>query len=138
MAEVEKNKGFSLRKNKASRRLGINTAKEISSPLGAPSPYAHEAYLRGTTTPNVPRAIPRERTKTAATSDLVKKRYSIRYAQGPDLSGQDAPPLPGLPLIPSQFAHQPANGELRPTQTQGIDLEALRDPSLGVEDCILP
>ena len=133
MADVEKNKGFSLRKNKASRKKGVNAAKEISSPLGGRSEIAAQAYVPGVIGSS--KAAPFQRQNTAgATSDIVKKRYSVRYNQAPDFNSIDAPPpVPSLPSTAQKHAKQPSGGG--PTQEQRVELRALKDPSLEAEAC---
>ena len=135
MSEGEKSKGFSLRKNKASRRLGLKTVNEISSPLGAKSPYAsEEGYIHGPA--STPKALPAERVRaTGATSDLIKKRYSVRYTQGPEFSNDTVPPVPDLPSIHKHSAKQSNGEQVALAPSQGVDLRALKDSSLQAEDC---
>lgn len=135
MSEGEKSKGFSLRKNKASRRLGLKTVNEISSPLGAKSQYAsQEGYIQGPASTS--KALPAERTRaTGATSDLIKKRYSVRYTQGPEFNNDNVPPVPDLPSTHKHFTKQSNGGQTIDTPSQGVDLRALKDSSLQAEDC---
>lgn len=69
-----------------------------------------------------------------STANMVKKRYSIRYNQTPDVNGQNAPPVPGVPSIPQSFAKPPGSRD-GPSQTGGIDKRILRDPNLQADQC---
>jgi hypothetical protein len=68
-----------------------------------------------------------------ATSDLVKRRYSTRYNQLPAF---DAPPVPGIPSLPSEFlsGDRPSGVSSGPIR---LDVKALRDPKLPVDNCTL-
>ena len=134
MADSEKIKGFSLRKTKASRKKETKPTQEISSPLGGKSQIASQAYLPGVTSNS--KALPPQRQNAGgATSDIVKKRYSVRYNQAPDFNADNAPPVPSLPSIPQKHAKQVSVGESGPTPEQRVELRALKDPSLQAETC---
>ena len=68
------------------------------------------------------------------TSNLVKKRYSVRYGQAPDIS-QGAPSVPGIPRLPQNFAQQNGSNASLAQQNQGVDMRALRDPNLKPDQC---
>ena len=82
-------------------------------------------------------ARPRPRQKgNENTSNLVKKRYSVRYGQAPDAS-QGAPPLPGVPRVPQNFLQ--ANGSSTSLghhrKKSSVDVRALRNPNLQPGQC---
>jgi hypothetical protein len=138
----EKSKGISLRK-KRSVRPTISAPKQISAPLPSGLSAGQSTQSRPTANdgglPTGPR--PRERPQNGdRTADLVKRRYSTRFAQLPqDYNGGDAPPMPTVPSIPSQFAVQPPtqDGQERSGQRIRVDTKSLRDPSLQPEQCML-
>lgn len=87
--------------------------------------------------PGGPRPRPRERPQNGdATADLVKRRYSTRFAQAPDFS-VGAPPVPSVPSIPGRFAVQPPSRDGPPGggERVKVDTKALRDPNLRPEQC---
>ncbi|KAL1969188.1 hypothetical protein VTN77DRAFT_442 [Rasamsonia byssochlamydoides] len=118
-------RGLTLR-SKTRRRPQISAPKPISGPTPANSKAA------GSGLPSGPREKPQQ---SGATSDLVKKRYSSRFNQPPDLD-PDAPPVPSLPQDSKGYGgsspagRTPQEGTSQPPR---VDLKALRDPSLPVE-----
>ena len=134
MADSEKSKGVSLRKkkDKSFRHQIVN----ITGPLDAPRPPSSTGSTATKASSQLKVPAAQERLKPGgATSDIIKKRYSIRYAQTPDF-GAGAPPIPGLPSIPPQFAQPTIKEESTKTAaSQGVDVKALRDPTLAAEDC---
>lgn len=119
--------GLTLRK-KGGRR---QTVQQISGPIPpklAPSkPGKSIATLRDRTQ------------QSAATSDLVKRRYSARFNQLPDFT--NAPPvpsLPGQPGAPKRWSRPRSGGRPRTSESAlpiQVDIGALRDPQLQPEDC---
>src|SRR5436190_21894214 len=99
----EKSKGISLRKNRSGK-------PKISAPISGPLPAGIAAgqlppSIDGAGLPSGPR--PRERPQNGdRTADLVKRRYSTRFALTQDI-GDGPPQLPTVPSIPGQFAVQP-------------------------------
>lgn len=86
--------------------------------------------------------IPRPRPSISGgdrTADLVKRRYSTRFAQPQD--NELAPPMPSIPGLPAQYpaAKPPSRDGRSPERRAGqpltIDLKALRDPQLQPEQC---
>ena len=76
----------------------------------------------------------------AQTSDLVKRRYSTRFANLPSNFDPTAPPVPSVPSLPLKYAAP--NGQGRGVSPGGgrgltVDLNALRDPGLRPEQCQL-
>ncbi|KAB8078658.1 hypothetical protein BDV29DRAFT_187788 [Aspergillus leporis] len=127
-------RGLTLRSKTRRPRPQISAPKPISGPL---PPGSKAADPR---TANTQPSGPRERTpQNDATSDLVKRRYSHRFNQAPDFDAGNAPPVPGLPKVPAQYAtlSPPQSTSRRPsTESSGppqVDLNALRDPSLPVD-----
>lgn len=70
------------------------------------------------------------------TTDMVKKRYSVRYAQQPDRN-QGIPSMPGLPTIPVMYSQQNGSSVSLSQQRGGLDIKALRDPNLQADQCKL-
>ena len=133
-----------------SRGLTLRSKSRRPRPqISAPKPIAGPAPANNSRTPDsgqgnaTPSAASRERApQSDATSDLVKRRYSTRFNQVPDLDA-NAPPVPGLPpgaaakyggLGPPPTTKRPSTGQAGPPE---VDLNALRDPSLPVDRCEL-
>ncbi|KAF1347788.1 hypothetical protein BDV97DRAFT_298472 [Delphinella strobiligena] len=85
----------------------------------------------------IPSPTPRPRPSingTDRTADLVKRRYSTRFAQPQD-DGL-TPPIPGVPRLPAQYAASARSSrsgrspERAPGQRIRVDVKALRDPAL--------
>lgn len=119
---------------------GLNALKTASlsgrdspSSQGRSSPAPTRPSGSGRSSPAPPR--PQQR-PGGATSELVKKRYSVRYLQPPDLSGADAPPIPGVPSLPGHYKQKSRGGEDIPSiRKNAPDQTVLEDPSLDVEEC---
>lgn len=127
---MSEGKQLTLRK-KGGRRPQISGPQQISGPVPSKqAPNSSGATL----------AVPKDRSlQPGGTSDLVKRRYSARFNQLPDFSA-GAPPVPGLPQVPTQYAASRKRSPGRPgTAGSGkplrIDVEALRDPNLQPEKC---
>ena len=133
----EKSKAFSLRKNRSRK-------PKISAPISGPLPAGIAAGQTGQPPPSIdtpslpsgPR--PRERPQNGdRTADLVKRRYSTRFALTQDF-GAGPTQLPTLPSISKQFAVQPPSRDGNQGaggQRVKVDVKALRDPSLQPEQC---
>ena len=80
-----------------------------------------------------PKPRPRPRANDT-TTDMVKKRYSVRYGQQPD-RGQGIPAIPGLPTMPAMYSQQNGSGVSLSNQRGGLDIKALRDPNLQADQC---
>jgi len=131
-------KGFSLR-TKKSRRGHKGSNKPPAQVPEAPDERSRYALQEKYETPGNstdPRAAKsRERSKPGgATSDIIKKRYSIRYNQLPDFSQGDAPPLPGVPTLPQGYSQDGGRDASPAQQNRGADLRALKDSSLRAEE----
>lgn len=121
--------GLTLRSKSRRPRPQISHPKPISGPLPANSKAAGpsaKAASRGT----------RERSGST-TSDLVKRRYSTRFNQPPDIDAQ-APPVPDLSQVKGEYATDASRtGKIAastdPSQPIPVDLKALQDPSLPVD-----
>ena len=130
-------RGLTLRK-KGNRRPQISAPQQITGPVAAKQgPPAGSGNSLD---------VPRERAQqqqSAATSDLVKRRYSTRFNQLPDFSA-GAPPVPGIPQIPQQYANgrgpsprRPGTaGSRGPQAPIDVDVNALRDPNLQNEQYV--
>ena len=133
-------RGLTLRSKSRRPRPQISAPKPISGPAPANNSRTPDSG-QGNATPS---AASRERApQSDATSDLVKRRYSTRFNQVPDLDA-NAPPVPGLPpgaaakyggLGPPPTTKRPSTGQAGPPE---VDLNALRDPSLPVDRCEWP
>lgn len=129
----EKSKGISLRKNRSGK-------PKISAPISGPLPAGIVGQplpsIDGAGLPSGPR--PRERPQNGdRTADLVKRRYSTRFALTQDF-GAGPIQLPTIPSIPNQFAVQPPSRDGNQDiggQRVKVDVKALRDPSLQPEQC---
>jgi hypothetical protein len=137
-AKAEKeSKGISLRK-KRTVKPKISAPQKISGPL--PPGFAANQdrianRLPGADLPGAPK--PRERGQNNdRTADLVKRRYSTRFANLPQDFNAGAPPLPSIPSIPSQFAVQPPS---RDGPSSGprlkVDAKLLSDPKFQPDKC---
>ena len=131
-------KGFSLRTKKG-RRGHKETSKSSAQVPDVPEERSRYALKEKYGTPGDstdPRdAKSRERSRPGgATSDIIKKRYSIRYNQLPDFSQSDAPPLPGVPKLPQGYAQDGGRDASPAEQNRGADLRALKDSSLRAEE----
>ena len=116
---------------------GLKTAslsgRDSPSSQGRSSPAPGRPSGSGRSSPAPPR--PQQR-PGGATSELVKKRYSVRYLHPPDLSGADAPPIPGVPSLPGLYKQNSRSREDIPSiRKNGPDRRALEDPNLDVEEC---
>ncbi|KAM0713101.1 hypothetical protein Q7P35_000553 [Cladosporium inversicolor] len=142
----EEKKGLSLRRKKTTTRPTISAPRQIQ-PRDRSTDSGWDADKKGSSLA-VPR--PREARPSIAsgmssgdtTSDLVKRRYSTRFA-----APQDAgfvPPMPALPNIPAQYARErsrggsksPTRGARSPSRGPAplkVDPRALADPKLQAE-----
>ena len=131
--------GLTLRsKSRRARpaRPQISNPKPISGPLPANSKAAG---------PNVKPGPPKKTREQAAstTSDLVKRRYSTRFNQPPDVNSQ-VPPVPEVPRLNADYGKiaaprsRKASPSPDPWQPIPVDLKALQDPSLPVDRCEFP
>lgn len=133
---MEDKRGFSLRQKKSSRRPAISAPKQLSS-QSITAPPISQGPPRVNGLSEKPTNGSRERPSRPGgnTVDLVKRRYSTRFAQLPDFNNADAPPMPN-------GHHEPQNSKLNlpvPHQTQSlnVDVAALKDPNLDPEKCKL-
>ncbi|KAF2188373.1 hypothetical protein K469DRAFT_703883 [Zopfia rhizophila CBS 207.26] len=145
----ERSKGISLRKKRTARPKG---GKEISAPkqISAPMPVGLAAATQsssGRPSNESNRSgrkldAPRERPQRAdKTADLVKRRYSQRIMQLPTDFNAEAPSLPMMPQIPSQYRNAPPSRDGRPPGSSDgrslkVDMKALRDPNLRPEQYV--
>ncbi|MCJ1291888.1 exocyst complex component exo84 [Xylographa carneopallida] len=125
-------KGFSLRKKHGRRIVPKESAPDVPAVPDDRSRHALQEK-HGAKRDSEPRSTPRSRSRPGGkTSDFVKKRYSVRYAQPPDFSHGDAPPMPGMPKLPSGYGQQRSR-EPSPAQ-RAADLGILNDSSLQAEN----
>ncbi|KAL4928654.1 exocyst subunit EXO84 [Aspergillus undulatus] len=125
-------RGLTLRSKSRRPRPQISAPKPISVPL----PQNHQAAASGSGNASSGSGSRDYAPSNHATSDLVKRRYSTRFNQVPDLDG--APPVPSVPQVPSAYAGlgPPQASRKPPTEPSGppeVDLTVLRDPSLPVD-----
>ena len=125
-------KVFSLRKKHGRRIAPKESAQDAPAVPDDRSRHALQEK-HGANGNSEPRSAPRSRSRPGGkTSDFVKKRYSVRYAQAPDLSHGDAPPMPGMPKLPSGYGQQRSR-DPSPAQ-RAADLGILNDSSLQADD----
>lgn len=134
---MDEKRGKSLRKKSGRTQKNINPKK-----IGAPVPIANTKGLPSHIKPSAelskystPRERPQQGDKTA---DLVKRRYSTRFAQLPQDFNAGAPPVPSLPL-PDQYGSAPPSrdGPVRQESSERrrlkLDPNVLSDPNLTPE-----
>ncbi|KAL9611077.1 MAG: hypothetical protein Q9167_004249 [Letrouitia subvulpina] len=133
---MEDNKrGFSLRQKKSSAK---------HPPISAPRQISHQSNSTSVGSTNNPARAYGSPEKTynpnkqrpgrhgGNASDLVKRRYSTRFAQLPDFTKAEAPPIPN-----ANFANQQTKQDYlvaAPARSINVDVTAFKDPSLGIED----
>nr|POE72295.1 exocyst complex component exo84 [Quercus suber] len=139
-------KGISLRRKKTTRPT-ISAPRQISAPRAPSTDSRWDAQTTASGVSNSSReprpGISRVDTNT---SDLVKRRYSTRFAGGVPVQDGLAPPMPTVPVLSAQYAGpSTAQGRSpsrdgRPTESgqsgQGkliVDARALKDPNLQAE-----
>lgn len=129
-------RGLTLRSK--SRRPQISAPKPIVDPNSGAS-KTPGGGLPATATPR-----PRPN-NGGATSDLVKRRYSAKFNQLPNFAVGEAPPVPSLPSnVRPDYAPRTSQEQIldRPStasssQPVRVDLKALKDPGLQVDNCIV-
>ncbi|MCJ1397745.1 exocyst complex component exo84 [Xylographa trunciseda] len=127
-------KGFSLRKKNGRRIVPKEAAQDVPALPDDRSRHALQEKHRANGS-SESRSAPRSRSRPGGkTSDFVKKRYSVRYAQAADFSQGDAPPMPGMPKLPSGYG-QHRSREPSPAQ-RAADLGVLNDSSLQAQDVV--
>ena len=138
---ADERQDISLR-SKTTRRQGFSAGHDARK--GPPAPprdksQASSSSRQGGSRPSLESARsneskPRPRPKANdSTTNAVKKRYSYRYAQPPDLSA--VPTIPTLPPMPALYAQQNDSNASFAQRRGGLDIKALRDPDLQPERC---
>ncbi|KAK5683875.1 exocyst complex component exo84 [Elasticomyces elasticus] len=158
---MSESKGISLRRKKttrptisAPRRISSTTTAQAAPPPSQsrdrsadsrnPSLWETQTNASGNTTTTRPGL------SSDKTSDLVKRRYSTRFAGGvPHQNGfQDglAPPVPAIPSLPAQYARRPSSDSRSPSRDGRspsrngprlrVDVSALKDPNLQAEQYV--
>jgi hypothetical protein len=143
----EKAKGIvSLRKKKTTKRPQISAPRQIvpadqntSTPSLHPPPLQHSqssdtAPRSNSQASQASQAVPRPRPSLGGpdrTADLVKRRYSTRFANYP----QEAERAPSVPNIPQHLAghsrpNRSPDRRAAPGEPIRVDVNALRDPDL--------
>jgi exocyst complex component 8 len=134
-------RGVSLR-NKNNRRQAVTDPRQISQngsrdgpPKGPYPPQAPQGRpsmesVRSTDSRPRPRPRPND-----STTNMVKKRYSVRYGQPGE--GNQGLGIPGIPQMPPNFMQQNSSSTSlgKQQQQQAIDIRALRDPNLQPDQC---
>lgn len=141
---MSESKGISLRRKKTTAaRPTISAPTQFREGSNGPS-RSNSAWTVATQDSG---ATSRERSRAGDnTSDLVKRRYSTRFAGLPN--DGTPPPMPAMPTLPPQFAGAagPVPGMRPPPSRDGdsksreraqgrlkVDPRALKDPNLQVE-----
>ncbi|KAK3644831.1 exocyst complex component exo84 [Elasticomyces elasticus] len=160
---MSESKGISLRRKKTTRPT-ISAPRQISSTSTAqasapppsqsrdrsadsrnPSLWETQTNASGNTTTTRPGL------SSDKTSDLVKRRYSTRFAGGVPQHGFNdglAPPVPAIPSLPAQYSQQrrPSSDSRSPSRDGcspsrdgprlRVDVRALKDPNLQAEQYV--
>ena len=131
---MEDKRGFSLRQKKSSRRPAISAPKQLSNQSTTAPPVSQASHRTNGLSEKATNASRERPTRPGGnTADLVKRRYSTRFAQLPDFNSADAPPVPNghLPNQKPNF-NAPASSQ---AQNVNVDIAALKNPSLDPEKC---
>lgn len=143
MSDEKHGKGISLRRKKTTRPT-ISAPRQISAPREPSIDSRWDAQTTASAA-SINSREPRPSITRAetATSDLVKRRYSTRFAAGVPLQDGLAPSVPAMPNMPTQYARPAADQgrspsydarSLEPGQSKlSIDARALKDPNLQAE-----
>jgi exocyst complex component 8 len=147
----EGSKGISLRRKKttrptisAPRQLSHGRDQSADSRQQSNDRWETQSHVSGKSNLTVPGEggrRPRENT-----SDLVKRRYSTRFAGGQQVNYQDGAPPP-MPTMPAQYAPPRPEQSRSPSRDgrspergaagrQKVDMRALKDPNLHVESYV--
>lgn len=143
----EDKKGLSLRRKKTTTRPTISAPRQIQ-PRDRSTDSGWDAQRTGSATSGLTVPRPREARPSFAsggggdtTSDLVKRRYSTRFAALPqDATAGLVPPVPTLPNIPAQYTRGASKSPSRDGRSQSrgpgplkVDARALGDPKLQAD-----
>ncbi|KAK6431399.1 exocyst complex component exo84 [Oleoguttula sp. CCFEE 5521] len=132
----EDKKGLSLRRKKTTARPTISAPRQIQ-PRDRSEDSRWDAQTTSSVTPSLHGGASADKT-----SDLVKRRYSTRFAHGIPQDG--APPIPAMPSLPSQYARAQSRGDSRSPSRDGrsmsrgrtglmVDARALQDPNMQAD-----
>ncbi|KAI4151687.1 MAG: hypothetical protein LQ341_000862 [Variospora aurantia] len=129
---MEDKKGFSLRQKKSSRRPAISAPKQLSNQsTTAHSTFQASHRVNGLEEKPTHANTERPSRPGEKTADLIKRRYSTRFAQLPDFDQADAPPLPnGRLQTENPKLNLPVSGS---AHSVNVDVAALKDPKLDPE-----
>ncbi|KXT12862.1 hypothetical protein AC579_5386 [Pseudocercospora musae] len=149
---MSESKGISLRRKKTT----ATTRPKISGPINSTASSIQQSREPSTSRNNSTWTVGsqdaasqlRERPRLGGdTSELVKRRYSTRFAGGMPQDGP-APPMPAMPAMPAQYASSMARPDTaRPSTSRGgasperergkgklqVDMRALKDAHLQAE-----
>ena len=134
---MDEKKGKSLRKKSGRSQKNIDP-KKISAPVPVVNTQALPSHIKPSAQLGkyaTPRERPQQGDKTA---DLVKRRYSTRFAQLPQDFHAGAPPVPSLPIPDLHGSAPPSRdgpnrqGSYERRQFK-LDPRVLSDPSLTPE-----
>lgn len=149
----EEKKGLSLRRKKqTTARPKISAPRQIQ-PRDRSTESRWDASTTASGNSNIAVPRPREARPSIAsglssgdtTSDLVKRRYSTRFAALPqDATSGLVPPVPTLPSLPAQYARDRSRGGSKSPSRDGrspsrgpgplkVEPRALADPKLQAE-----
>lgn len=138
---MSESKGISLRRKKTTRPT-ISAPKPVQQPSDRTVPT-----LSQTRSNSSGLTVPGEsgRSRAEKTSELVKRRYSTRFAGGYPQQDGNVPPVPAVPSLPAQYQTTrtaSSDGERSrsrdgrsPSPSRGggklkVDTRALKDPNL--------
>jgi hypothetical protein len=114
----------------SSRPSTASTVATQSSRRDGGLPQALRTGLGPPGAGGLPGANPRPRANDQ-TADLVKRRYSTRFTNPPDLS--NVPPMPTLPSMPRKFAQEKAEGLGKKIV---LDPVMMKDANFDAETCM--
>lgn len=115
-------------------RPAISAPKQLSN-QSTTAPPTSQGHLPVNGLSEKPANVGKERPGRPGgnTADLVKRRYSTRFAHLPDFNNADVPPVPNGHLANhNPQLNQPVPGH---PQSINVDVAALKDPSLDPEKC---
>jgi exocyst complex component 8 len=102
----------------------------------APGTAAALRLVANGSTESIPRSVMSTRSKDDRTADMVKRRYSTRFNQLPDI---DLPAMPAVPAMHAMYAPRKLSsrdGEMpKGTRTLQIEPGMLQEGNFRAEEC---
>ncbi|KAL9046974.1 MAG: hypothetical protein Q9214_000336, partial [Letrouitia sp. 1 TL-2023] len=129
-------RGFSLRQKKSSaKHPPISAPRQISNQSNSTSLSSTNNATRTHGGPEKTHNPNKQRSGRHGgnATDLVKRRYSTRFAQLPDFNKADAPPIPNGANLANQQTKQDYL-VAAPARSINVDATAFKDPNLEIEN----